>query len=158
LDDKEIAALVALHNKARREVGVEPIRWSPELAGFAQAWADECARTGSFAHRPREGAFTQEYGENIATFVQGGVAEGQRANLWDDEKSKYIPGSQFDFLSGVGHYTQMVWRKTTEFGAGKAQFQTGPYKGKWILVANYNPAGNQGQIQPDGKFLCDKPY
>jgi pathogenesis-related protein 1 len=158
LDAEEIAALVALHNKARREVGIEPIRWSPELAGFAQAWADECARTGSFAHRPRDGAFKQEYGENIATFIQGLVAEGQGANLWYDEKSKYTPGTQFDFLSGVGHYTQMVWRKTTEFGAGKAQFQSGPFKGMWILVANYNPAGNQGQIQPDGKFLCDKPY
>ena len=37
----EAAGLIALHDKTRAEVGVPPLRWSPELATFAQSWANE---------------------------------------------------------------------------------------------------------------------
>jgi hypothetical protein len=45
LSAKEAVELVAYHNKARRDVGVAPVRWSPVLATIAQQWADELART-----------------------------------------------------------------------------------------------------------------
>jgi len=37
-----------------------------------------------------------------------------------------------------GHFTQMIWRNSTELGMGMARDQTG----KVIIVANYNPPGN----------------
>ncbi|GBO14009.1 hypothetical protein AVEN_150418-1 [Araneus ventricosus] len=37
-----------------------------------------------------------------------------------------------------GHFTQMVWRNSTEFGVGKARSRCG----KVIVVANYKPGGN----------------
>jgi hypothetical protein len=36
------------------------------IAKFAQEWADEVARTGKLLHRPREGPWKQDYGENMA--------------------------------------------------------------------------------------------
>src|SRR3954454_15897103 len=66
LSAKEAADLVELHNKVRKEVGIGPVKWSSELARFAQEWADEVARTGKLAHRPRQGERKQRYGENIA--------------------------------------------------------------------------------------------
>ena len=42
------------------------------------------------------------------------------------------------FLSFAGHFTQIVWKGSTELGIGKAQTRDG----KWLVVANYHPAGN----------------
>ncbi|XP_022240342.1 uncharacterized protein LOC111085548 [Limulus polyphemus] len=38
----------------------------------------------------------------------------------------------------AGHFTQMIWRNTQEFGIGKARTRSG----KIVVVANYRPAGN----------------
>ena len=38
----------------------------------------------------------------------------------------------------LGHFTQVVWRDSREFGVGKAQGKDG----KWLVVGNYLPAGN----------------
>jgi pathogenesis-related protein 1 len=158
LTPQEAADLLALHNKTRQEVGVPPLRWSPVLAAFAQAWADELAQRGTLDHRPREGPSAQKYGENLAVFGANMTGEHQGAGLWTDEKAKYTPGTPFDPNAGAGHYTQMVWRGTTELGAGKAPIQTGPFKGMWILVGNYNPAGNHGAVRPDGTVVWERPY
>ena len=158
LTPPEAADLLALHDRTRREVGVPPLRWSPELAAFAQSWADELARKGTLEHRPRQGASASKYGENLAVFSANMTGEHQGAGLWVDEKARYTPGTPFDPNAGAGHYTQMVWRGTTELGAGKAQMQTGPFKGMWILVGNYNPAGNHGAVRPDGTVVWEKPY
>ncbi|MBU1986994.1 MAG: SCP-like extracellular, partial [Proteobacteria bacterium] len=40
---KEADHIVALHNTIRAEVGVGPLRWSEELAAYAQRWADHLA-------------------------------------------------------------------------------------------------------------------
>lgn len=148
LTDAEIADLVALHNRVRKEVGVGPVTWSPELATFAQAWADELARTGTFKHRPREaGPWQQKYGENIA-YLQGEGADAvvvKGAEMWYAEKKDYTPGTPIpaDFSTfKAGHYTQMVWRDSTTLGAGKATILTGDLKGARVLVGNYKPPGN----------------
>lgn len=146
LTNDEAATLLNLHNEARREVGVEPLVWSPELAAYAQAWADELARTGEFKHRPREGEWTQQYGENIAIGFgnRSGIANG--VQMWTDEKKDYEPGTPIpaDFSKFTpGHYTQIVWRGTTHVGAGKAIIQTGDRAGWTVIVANYAPPGNR---------------
>ena len=42
------------------------------------------------------------------------------------------------FNDPAGHFTQMVWKNTKEFGAGKAITK----EGKVILVGFYSPPGN----------------
>jgi hypothetical protein len=37
-----------------------------------------------------------------------------------------------------GHFSQVVWRNSTELGMGMARDRSG----KVIVVANYNPPGN----------------
>jgi pathogenesis-related protein 1 len=141
----EMEEFVAEHNRIRREVGVGPVVWSPKLAAFAQAWADELARTGRFEHRPADGEWARVYGENLA--IGFGDAFGVRSAvaMWYDERKSYTAGepipAEFSELK-AGHYTQLVWRGTTAVGAGKAILQTGERKGWTVIVANYDPSGN----------------
>ena len=140
---KEAEDLVTLHNKARAEVGVAPLKWSPTLAKYAQEWADELARTGKWEHRQGN-----KYGENLSRGTGYTVLE--LVEGWYDEKAKYKPGTPYPGVGfGVGHYTQMVWKDTTEIGVGKAVYTTGRLKGQLVIVANYNPPGN---------FKGQKPY
>jgi hypothetical protein len=151
----EVQQLLDVHNRARVEVGVGPVHWSPALAAYAQQWADELARTGKFEHRPSDGEFAERYGENLAIGFGPGYDVAAGARSWLDERADYVPHTPIPDITAppidpnapppefkVGHYTQMVWRSTTEIGAGKAIIQTGEFKGWLIVVCNYNPPGN----------------
>jgi hypothetical protein len=141
---QESQALVDYHNRARKEVDVPPIKWSRKLAQTAQQWADEVARTGKIAHRPpAEGE--PQYGENIAWGTGRDFGVLGAAEYWYREIKSYEPGTPIpesvaDFKAL--HYTQMVWRTTTEIGAGKAVIQQGDMQGWTIIVCNYHPPGN----------------
>lgn len=152
LTDDEAKELVEFHNTTRKAVGVDPVKWSPEVAKFAQAWADEIARTGDVKHRSyEEGPWKQKYGENLG-WGDGPYTPLGAAKDWESEIKFYTPGTTIprDFGSfKAGHYTQMVWKTTTKIGAGKAVIQAGPFKGWTVHVCNYDPPGN---------FLGQKPY
>jgi len=138
----EAQQILKVHNAARRAVGVGPLRWSPRIARYAQVWANRLARLQNLQHRPHVGAWKQKYGENLA--MAGGSSTisnyGRKGSLqWLGEKRRYRHGARS--LAGVGHYTQMVWRKTRLIGCALARYQKGPWK--WvILVCNYDPPGN----------------
>ena len=60
----------------------------------------------------------------------------------------------------TGHFTQVVWKASKDFGIGKAKTKDG----KWFVVANYYPAGNmQGSYAEnvfgpkDGKIVVPRP-
>ena len=145
---KEVEEFVAYHNKVRKEVKVEPVKWSPTLAKYAQKWADHLAESGEFKHRPEEGEEKQKYGENLAinaTLLKG--AEAWYAEIKDYTADTPIPEDLTNFKAG--HYTQMVWKKTTQIGAGYAIVKQGPFKGSLVIVCNYDPPGN---------YLGEKPY
>jgi pathogenesis-related protein 1 len=131
--DREPGAFLAVHNAARAAVGAPPLQWNSKLAAYAQDWAKQLARSGRFEHRP-----DNPYGENLAGYHSPHGPE-YGARLWLDEKKDYhgevINGHNF---RKFGHYTQMVWRESTHVGYGLAQMPDG----MWILVANYEPAGN----------------
>lgn len=142
----EAQELVDFHNEVRREVGVGEVSWSPEIATFAQQWADELARQGEFRHRPRE---DQRYGENLAGGTTRAFTVLVGASMWYDEKKLYRPGTVFSASQmKAGHYTQMVWRSSDQIGAGMAVCRTGRYKGWTILVCNYAPPGNVSGQRP----------
>jgi len=160
----EALKLVAAHNAARSEVGVAPVAWSAEVASFAQQWADHIAATGKFEHRPyaSEKSETdpvdpaddlpkQIYGENLAFGSGQEFGVTAAAEMWLAEKKDYVPGTPIpsDFsMFKAGHYTQMVWSKTTKIGAGRATIQTGDFKGYTVIVCNYAPGGNRGGVVP----------
>lgn len=145
---EEAEELLAYHNKVRKEVSVDGLKWSATLSKFAQEWADHLAATGKIEHRPRDGSEkAQKYGENIA--FNGTALKG--AESWYSEKPFYKSGTTIpkDFGSfKAGHYTQMVWKNTKQLGAGKAVIKQGTFKGLIVLVANYDPPGNYYDQKP----------
>jgi hypothetical protein len=90
LTAQEVEQLLELHNKARAEVGVGPLRWSKNLAIYAQNWALHLALTTcGLEHRPDTGEWRQEHGENLflGTADYYGVADAVGA--WVSEKKYY---------------------------------------------------------------------
>lgn len=133
-DAKEI---VEHHNKARKEFNIAPLKWSATLAAYAQAWADSLVADGACNFKHRQNG---DYGENIYMASSSASFKPVTASLaWYAEKERYTyskigePGS-----AKAMHYTQMIWKNTTEVGVGMAVCNNGNV----VVVANYNPSGN----------------
>jgi pathogenesis-related protein 1 len=138
---EEAQQIVDYHNKVRAEVRVPPLEWSPELAAFAQEWANYLASKGcALQHRPRDGGkWAQKYGENIFWGMGKTYTVLDAGKAWYSEK-KFWKGGKLNGTnwSKAGHYTQMVWSKSTKVGLGRAVCKNGAT----IIVGNYDPAGN----------------
>ena len=134
-------AMIAGHNDARAAAGVPPLAWNATLAADAQAYATELARTGRFEHsREPRGAVAE--GENLWTGTRGAYRYEEMVGHWVAEGQFYRPRPTPDFSTtghweDVAHYTQIIWRGTTEFGCAAASNATDDY-----LVCRYTPPGN----------------
>ena len=138
LTQEERKIIMSRHNELRAEVGVPRLRWSPELAAFAQEWADRLSATSCAPeHRPTAGKFKQLNGENIYITSTGAEPLEAAVTGWGSEKRFYSgqPVSVSDLRAF--HYTQIVWRATTQIGCAMAECN-----GNVIVVCNYSPAGN----------------
>ena len=138
----EAQEALAFHNKARAEVGVAPLTWSEELSRYAQDWAEYLADNYNceMHHRNELARKDKNYGENL---YQASSSYGKIFTTLDASKGWYseikdFRNVGFNISHGTGHYSQMIWRNTTQVGFGVAQCAGG----KYIIVANYNPAGN----------------
>jgi hypothetical protein len=133
--------ILTRHNAARAAVGVEPLVWSAELASDAQAWADHLAANDLFEH---DASIRGQQGENLAASFGYANPIDIGVGSWIDERNyNYVPGvtlsEAMSRATGViGHYTQIVWRDTTQLGCGLATGRDGMSK----LVCRYNPPGN----------------
>lgn len=129
VSNAEAAEFLAHHNMARNEVGVSNLVWNTTIAEAAQKFADQLASENcSFGH-----SGNQDYGENI--FMGNGIVFTalDASKNWYSEKEAYVyNNTNFD------HYTQIVWKTTTDVGVGVSVCEDGSY----IIVANYSPSGN----------------
>ena len=127
------------HNQYRAQVGVPPLTWSNTLARQAQEWADYLSSRGTLEHSENRGGT----GENLWRGTSGRFSFTQMVDSWGEERQHFVRGTFPDVSStgnwaDVGHYTQMVWRDTTEVGGAGADGRDGNYR----LVCRYAPSGN----------------
>jgi hypothetical protein len=138
LSDSQRREVLAAQNAYRRELGEADLVWSDVLAGSAQAWAEHLAHdVHALEHSGVAGR-----GENLAMQTSGWTSLARLVALWGDEKRYFVNASFPDVSSTgswktVGHYTQMIWRGTTQVGCGLASGG-----GHDFLVCHYAPQGN----------------
>lgn len=137
--------ILAAHNRYRAEVGAPPLQWSDQLASDAQGWANHLASLGqglNLIHSQNTGQ-----GENLWGGTSGAFNPTQMVDNWGSEKAAFAPGPFTGAgVNGgvVGHYTQMIWKDTTQVGCAIASGGGNDY-----LVCRYTPQGNMlGQQVP----------
>lgn len=164
-----LVGMTDAHNAVRMRIKnpapdppLPPLVWSTEIAQIAQTYADTLAAKGDnclqqlqHSERPGLGENLAAYGGRMATAVE--AVEG-----WASEEDCYTFGpisrenTDCDLTcareeknsNGCGHYTQVVWRGTTELGCGVATCGSGRTASE-IWVCNYRAPGN---------FVGMKPY
>ncbi len=140
--------LIAAHNLWRDKVHVPPLKWSVELADFAQSWADHLKQSNACDMRHRNGEERklgkQTTGENLAWKWQDPKPDSgflytpeEVVDAWGSELKFYAPKSGACKGGVCGHYTQLVWHNSTEVGCGRASCGKAE-----VWVCNYLPAGN----------------
>lgn len=134
------ARLLAAHNRERAAVGVPPLRWDPALAAAAASYGPALAASGRLDHSPRASRLGQR--ENLWMGSRGRYSPEQMVGAWAQEKAYFRPGV-FPNVSSTGnwvdvsHYTQMIWKSTTNVGCAVHQSRTTDY-----LICRYSPPGN----------------
>lgn len=131
-----IAAMLDAHNTMRSfHVGTGNLTWNADLANAAQAQLN----THVFAHTSNN-----PYGENLAylqAYPSNTFHPRHAVQLWYDEIKDY-DYSKPDFSSSTGHFTQVVWKSTTQVGCawdrGYGQYDAS-YR---FLTCEYSPPGN----------------
>jgi uncharacterized protein YkwD len=132
--------VLAVHNRQRLELGLQPLSWNDSLAQSAQHWADYLASTGRFEHAPEIRDAPE--GENLWAGTKGYYSPEAMVGAWIREKRFFQTGvfpnnSTTGNVEDVGHFTQIVWRATTEVGCAEATSER-----EDILVCRYAEAGN----------------
>jgi uncharacterized protein YkwD len=129
--------LVDQHNAARAKHCAAPLTWSSTLAQVAQRWANTL-RDHDCAFEHSQG----KYGENLAAGTTGYMDPAAVVAMWYGEIKDYNFNSP-GFSMNTGHFTQVVWKGTTQLGCGMAQC-----KGMDVWVCEYDPPGNwEGQYR-----------
>jgi hypothetical protein len=137
--------LLAAHNRERKGLGLVPLNWNAGLAQSARRWANYLASTGRFEHAPESRANPQ--GENLWAGTKGYFSPEAMVDAWIREKRNFRPGTFPDNsvtgrVEDVGHYTQVVWRATTQVGCAESRSRS-----EDILVCRYAEAGNyRGEV------------
>lgn len=124
------------HNHYRAKHGVPPLKHSEQLCKYAQEWADTLAKRDKFEHRPNN-----KFGENIymawSSDPSKQVSGAEAVDSWYSEIKDYTFGVEPRTLAS-GHFTQVIWKGSSELGTARARSATG----KILVVSNYSPAGN----------------
>ncbi|KAK5994517.1 Protein PRY2 [Cladobotryum mycophilum] len=126
------SAILNSTNVYRDQHNASSLRWNQTLASFASTYLSSPS-VGDACKFEHSGG---PYGENLAIGYPNATAS---VEAWGNEREKYNfndPG----FSHETGHFTQLVWKDTTDVGCDRKLCGT---KG-WYLICEYWPRGNVG--------------
>jgi hypothetical protein len=150
--------ILTLQNTERSLHCAPPFVWSNALATKAQAWANACHKdsSGNFCHQSDTqncpGATGNTDGENLAWGP--GLTAADAVHLWYGENGHYnysapnFSNPTNDPNKEVLHFTQMVWKGSTQLGCAVANCS-----GQNLWVCEYSPQGNIITPAPFGQFV-----
>ncbi|CAE7298490.1 RBT4 [Symbiodinium natans] len=124
------------HNIYRCAAGIDMLEWDMTAFQTARSYAQK-APTDRLAHsKPseRRGKHGATFGENVA--IGEHLWPGQVVARWYDEIRNTQGGKFRPNRAGLGHYTQIVWRKTRKVGCSFGQ-------NRRVAICHYDPAGNE---------------
>ncbi|KHC68867.1 hypothetical protein MGE_00694 [Candida albicans P75010] len=128
-DDSQLSSfsrqILEAHNIKRASHGVNPLTWSNELYNYANKVASSYDCSGNLRHT------SGPYGENLAL----GYSSGANAvSAW------YSEGFNFGGAGKLNHFTQVVWKSTTQLGCAYKDCRA---KGWGLyIICNYQKPGN----------------
>ncbi|KAF2665575.1 PR-1-like protein [Microthyrium microscopicum] len=128
------------NNNIRTQAQAQPVNWNGQLALVAKQVADKCV----FKHSG------SGYGENLFMISNSesdpdyGSLTSSAYNAWISEMSNYdFNNPEGSSLQQTGHFTQLVWKATTDIGCAWARCAgTGGLAYNHMFVCEYSPAGN----------------
>jgi hypothetical protein len=134
--------VLATHNRERHVVGVPALAWDEALAASARRRAGGILRSGSFGHAATEPSGQERLGENLWAGTAHAYSPEEMVGLWIEERADFKYGAFPDVsksakLERVGHYTQLIWRRTGRVGCAKASNGRDDF-----LVCRYSVSGN----------------
>jgi hypothetical protein len=134
-------AMMDGHRGARVALGEVPLRWDEGLAASALTYARELARTGRFEHAQQPQGPTRQ-GENLWMGTRGAYRYDEMMGHWLAERRLFanlpVPqSSRTGQFGDVGHYSQIVWARSTAVGCAMASNRRDDF-----LVCRYSPTGN----------------
>lgn len=152
------------HNVVRHRAGLDGVEWSTGLEKLAANRVMQLVNGGCYIkHSSTEYrwyvAGFEYVGENLYKVVNMEPTGVDIADAWYAEIDDYTYGQVghrcvkekcADRKSPpcvVGHFTQMMWERTTHIGCARAQCTNQP-KETFIAICHYGPGGNIGGQQP----------
>ncbi|XP_048586265.1 probable pathogenesis-related protein CaO19.2336 [Nematostella vectensis] len=155
--DEQIA--LSIHNNFRKVHNSPPMTLNAEMSKAAKEYAEKLAKMGALQHASkgeRDGA-----GENLSFGCSSdkGQTPEEAVTNWYNEVCD--PGYSFggdSGRSGTGHFTQVVWRGSTELGFGsatgemrgmKCTYYVGRYKAAGNMMGQYNSNVEKGSLDQE---------
>ncbi|XP_034548136.1 Golgi-associated plant pathogenesis-related protein 1-like isoform X2 [Notolabrus celidotus] len=151
-DESFLQEFLETHNAYREKHNAPLMQYNDEMNATAQEWADHLLAAGVFEHS------STNDGENIYNMFSSVAIEltGKEAvDSWYSEIKDY-DWSNPGFKGSTGHFTQVVWKASTELGVGMATDGN-----KVFVVGQYRPAGNmnmpgyfEDNVLEEGDAVC----